>query len=489
MKSSEKIDRNQVMLTSLDDMIDANSNVRVIDAYVRSLDVQKLGYHIYTNKVGRPAYNPQDLIGLYLYSYMSKVMSSRAMEKQTYVNLEIMWLLNGSHPDHSTIAAFRSRNSQALTNTFHDFTKTCIELGLVDGKVIAVDGTKIHANNNKKRNYSAKSLTKKIEHIDVQIAEYFKALDNNDGVSKDIQILADRKSNYENMLSQLNNSEETQISTTDPDSRLMDNKKGGLDVAYNIQATVDEKNGLVIDQYITNKPADQGELSVATSRAQEILSNKELTVLADKGYYNGEDLEKCFDAGATPIVSRQNPPTRKDLYSLNDFIYNESDDSFTCPQNQVLVRISCNNSKTTVYANKTACRSCPYKSKCFKQGGKHNYRSINKDKYFKTMYKVDCLFKYNKELYHRRQELSEHVFGSVKRQLGFPMLNVRTKQKVEGEVSLLFLGYNLKRAINIIGDVELIQHFKGKTSALFKQTSQILLQFCLMLYNSKIKSF
>lgn len=183
MKSSDKIDRNQFIMTSLDEMIDKNSKVRVIDAYVEALDVEELGYQVYTNRVGRPAYNPKDLIGLYLYSYMSKVMSSRMMEHQTDINLEILWLLNGAHPDHSTIAAFRSKNSQALTNTFHDFTKTCIELGLVGGTVVSVDGTKLHANNNKKHNFSTKSLAKKIAHIDEQIAEYFSTLDKNDGTN------------------------------------------------------------------------------------------------------------------------------------------------------------------------------------------------------------------------------------------------------------------------------------------------------------------
>lgn len=130
MQSKNKIDRNQLMMTSL--------------------DVEKLGYQVYNNKVGRPAYKPQELISLYLYSYMSKVMSSRMMEQQTYVNLEIMWLLSEAHPDHSTIAAFRSKNAEALVNTFHDFTQTCIELGLIGGNIVSVDGTKIHANNNKK---------------------------------------------------------------------------------------------------------------------------------------------------------------------------------------------------------------------------------------------------------------------------------------------------------------------------------------------------
>lgn len=162
MINNNKIDRNQSMIISLDEMISENSTVRVIDAHVRSLDVEKLGYHVYTNKVGRPAYNPRDLIGLYLYGYMSHVMSSRMLESQTYINLEIMWLLNNAHPDHSTIASFRSKNAAALTNTFHDFVQVCNDLNLIGGKTVAVDGTKIHANNNKKRNYSKKTLLKKL---------------------------------------------------------------------------------------------------------------------------------------------------------------------------------------------------------------------------------------------------------------------------------------------------------------------------------------
>lgn len=477
MKSSERIDRNQFMMTSLDEMIDENSNVRVIDAYVQSLDVEKLGYQVYANKVGRPAYNPKDMIGLYLYSYMSRVMSSRMMEHQTYINLEIMWLLNGAHPDHSTIAAFRSKNSQALTNTFHDFTKTCIELGLVGGTVVSVDGTKLRANNNKKRNFSAKSLSKKIAHIDEQISEYFSTLDKNDSTNNDLQELEIRKNSYQDMLEQLINSDESQISTTDPDSRLMDNKKGGLDVAYNIQATVDSKNALVIDQYVINAPTDQGELSRASARSQEILSTKDITILADKGYYNGKDLEKSFSLGVTPIVSRQNPPKRKGMYSPYDFIYNEQNDSFTCPQNKLLIKISNDNSKRQVYANKEACRSCPYKSQCFKQDGKHKYRRIIRDAHFKTLLKADTLFENSKELYHIRQELSEHVFGSIKRQLGFPQLNVRTKPKVEGEVSLLFLGYNLKRVINIIGNTELIRYFREHTNSILSKIIAIFFGF------------
>lgn len=484
MKQSERIDRNQCIITSLDEMIDENSNVRVIDAYVRSLDVEKLGYHVYTNKVGRPAYNPQELIGLYLYSYMSKVMSSRMMEQQTYINIELMWLLNGSHPDHSTIASFRSKNSEALTNTFRDFTNICMDLKLIGGRILAVDGTKLHASNNKKRNYSEKTLKKKIERIDTQIAEYLTALDENDKASEITQTLTKRKEIYENLLETLKETKETQISTTDADSRLMDNKKGGLDVGYNIQATVDSKNGLVVDQYVTNNPTDQKELSKAAERVQDILSKKKIAILADKGYYNGEDIDKCISNGVVPLVSRQKPPVRDGLYSLDEFVYDEEKDIFVCPQGKELERISGEDVKTIVYANKGACRSCPYKDKCFKKDGKYKYRRINKDKYFKKMHKVDCLFKKHKEQYHKRQELSEPVFGSIKRALGFPMLNVRTKRKVEGEVSLLFLGYNLKRVINLIEKTKLIEYFRERSARIlgdFTEKVVYLLVTCRMM--------
>lgn len=461
--------RNQFMMTSLDEMISEDSKVRVIDAYVRSLDVKQLGYRVYTNKVGRPAYNPQDLIGLYLYSYMSQVISSRKMEEQSYINIEIMWLLNGAHPDHSTIAAFRSNNAKALTETFHDFTKTCIKLGLIGGTHVAVDGTKIHASNNRKQNFSEKSLKKKIEYIDEKIAEYFETLDRNDKESNDLDTLKKRKEKYENMLEELSNSEETQISATDPDSRLMDNKKGGVDVAYNIQATVDSEHALVVDQYVITAPADQGELPNATARAQEILNKEEITVLADKGYYNGKDLEKCFSLKATPIVARQKTPARKGYFSLDKFTYDEENDSFICPQNAILTRSNRNDVQRVLYTNPSACRSCPCRSKCFKQGGRYDFRRITKDKYFKTYRKADKIFKDNKELFHTRQELSEHVFGSIKKQLSFPQFNVRTKVKVEGEVSLLFLGYNFKRVMNIIGKEELIRYFQEHILLAFYQ--------------------
>lgn len=235
-------------------------------------------------------------------------------------------------------------------------------------------------------------MKRKIESIDEQIAEYLSTLDRNDGKTEKLKGLESRKTEYENMLDELNTTGETQISATDPDSRLMDNKKGGLDVAYNIQATVDAKNGLVIDQYVTNAPTDQGELSKASKRAQEILSKEDITVMADKGYYNGNDLEKCFSLEMVPIVARQNPPKGKGMYSLEEFIYNEESDSFTCPQNKQLTKISKDNSQKVTYANKYACRQCPYKTQCYKQCGRHNYKRIIKDKHFQTLNKTDTLF-------------------------------------------------------------------------------------------------
>ena len=165
------------------------------------------------------------------------------------------------------------------------------------------------------------------------------------------------------------------------------------------------------------------------------------------------------------------------MYSLDDFVYNLETDSFTCPQNNILTKISSEDAKSTVYANKSACKSCPYKSQCFKQNGRRKYRQIIKHEYFKAMSKTDEIFKSMKKLYKLRQELNEPVFGSIKRQLGFPQLNVRTKRKVSGEISLLFLGFNLKRVINLIGNTELIRYFRARIGASLAEFLSIICNF------------
>ena len=162
------------------------------------------------------------------------------------------------------------------------------------------------------------------------------------------------------------------------------------------------------------------------------------------------------------------------MYSIDDFVYNSETDSFTCPHNNILTKISGEDAKTTVYANKTACKTCLYKSQCFKQNSRRKYRAINKDKHFQAMVKADAIFKVCKKLYRRRQELNEPVFGCIKRQLGFPQLNVRTKRKVEGEVSLLFLGYNLKRVINLIGNTELIKYFRARIETVYTKITDVI---------------
>lgn len=449
MKRSEYIDRNQFFYTTYDEMVEQDSFVRYVDKYIQSIDLKLMGFTEYDNIVGRPAYDPRVLISLILYGCMEGCTTSRKLESKAKRDVEYLWLLGGAKPDHSTIAKFKKNNCEAFSNLFYDFVDRCIKSGLISGDIVAVDGTKVRAYNSKKNNYSEKTLKRKIESLERKIQAIIKC-EKDKILKEELSDLIKRKKQYLQYLEELQNSGDTQISTIDTDARLMDNKRGGLDVGYNVQATVDNENALVVDTYVTNKPADNHELATAALRAKEILSEDEITILADKGYYEGENLQTCFDNGITPIVSKQAAPHKAGRFSMDDYHYNEDRDSFTCPNGAELTRKSKEDAKQIIYSNREACKDCPFKDKCFKSNKRQPYKSIIKNQHFKTYRKADALFEANIELYHRRQELNEHVFGSVKRQIGFPIIYVRGIRSVSAEFCIHFLCYNIKRVINII---------------------------------------
>lgn len=248
------MDRNQKMMFPeyIDDYIDSNNPVRVIDAYVDTIDFKELGFTKSEEyRKGASGYYPGDVMKLYLYGYTHATRSSRRLERETYVNIEVIWLLRGLKPDFKTIADFRKENKEQIEKIFKDFTLLCKQLNLFGEKLIAVDGTKIKASNSKRNNFSEKKIKRQLKYIEEKTKEYFDMLENNDKIEasnhrysteeiqKKINILKERKENYESMQNKLAESEENEISTVDPDSRLMDNKNNGTEVSYNIQIAVD----------------------------------------------------------------------------------------------------------------------------------------------------------------------------------------------------------------------------------------------------------
>jgi transposase len=453
--------RDQVMMVAVDDMVAEDSMVRLIDRFVDICDLKILGFnHTDPDRIGRPSYPATAMSKLYIYGYENSIRTSRKLEKETHRNIEVIWLMDGLKPDHKTIAEFRRQNIRPLQKLFSEFIKLCQSWDLIGGELIAVDGTKIKASNNKKMNYSRKKLDARLKHIDEQIREYLTGMDENDRQEEQnnakapdkLQRLLERKELYESYRDQLNRSGENELSVVDPDARLMGNNRGGVDMAYNVQSAVDAKHDLIIEYDVSLNPSDQHQLGNMVKKVKGRITKKHFIVLADKGYYNGADLLRVKRQKVQAIVSRQNPANPKGQpakFHSDNFTYDLKTDSYACPTGQILHPHNKANAKRRNFFNKTACANCPHRQECTK--GECQYRTITRSEFSDIYEETDKRTQANMELYKRRQQLVEHPFGTIKHTMRGNYFLLRTRRKVRSEVALLFLGYNLKRVRNILG--------------------------------------
>ena len=474
--------RDQMMMLALDDMVAKDSMVRVIDRFIEVCDFKKLGFiNTEPKQQGRPSYEPRAMAKLYVYGYENGTRSSRKLERETYRNIEVMWLMNGLKPDHKTISEFRRKNIDPLQNLFREFVKLCKSWELIGGELVAVDGTKIKASNNKKMNYSRKKLDARLKHIDEQIKEYLNSMEANDRQEGEkavnspdkLQKLLERKEQYESYKAQLEASGENELSAVDPDARLMGNNRGGVDMAYNVQSAVDSKYDLISEYDVSTNPSDQNQLGKMVEKVKEKITTKQFTVLADKGYYNGEDLLRVKSQNVTAIVSRQKPSNPKGQpkeFHTDKFTYNPQNDTYTCPMGEILYPHNKMTAKRRKFFNKTACSQCPHRKDCVK--GKRQYRTVSRSQYSQIYEETDKRTRENMDLYKLRQQIVEHPFGTIKHTMNGGYFLLRTKPKVSSEVALLSLGYNLKRVMNILGFRELMKRLDG---LFFKLTAKLLI--------------
>lgn len=473
-------DRYQITLfpESIDEYVKENSTVRIIEAYVNQLDIEKLGFkRAVTPTTGRPPYNPKDLLKLYLYGYLNKIRSSRRLEHEALRNIEVIWLLKKLQPDFKTIADFRKDNKKALKGVFRYFTRLCDEWSLFGKELVAIDGSKFKASNSKKNNFSVKKLERHIKHIDTKIDSYMKELDKGDvaeardrkpdakEIQERIQELKNRKEKYEQYSDQLQENGKNEISTTDPDARLMANNNN-VDVSYNVQTTVDAKHKLIVDFKVTNKPNDLGELDNMALRAKKLFAGKAFEVLADKGYYKAEDLKKCVANGINPYVAKQtySNGTGDINFYADKFKYDTKRKVYICPAGKELHYLR----KRTIkgrgivgydYKNEEACLGCALKTKCTtSKKGRSIFRHVDQD-FLDT---IDIKTESDKDKYRLRQMIVEHPFGTIKRCWDAYYFLTRRKRSVSTEISLSFLAYNLKRVINILGADELLKRLQER---------------------------
>jgi len=469
-------DRNQIAMLSLEGCVAADAFVRVIDAFVDAVNLKSFGFtKAIAREEGRPAFHPGDMMKLYLYGYRYGIRSSRKLQREAQSNLEAMWLLKGLHPHYKTIANFRKDNSKAFRDVFRKFVLLLKDWDLVEGNTVAIDSFKIRASNSLKNNFNDKKLEQKIQYIDQQIEQYQAQLDHCDKEEEREQMenaISEReqqKDEYQNLQQQLHESGEQQISTTDPDARSVVLHRNIVNVGYNIQAVSDEKHKLLV-AFDTGTVNDTHCLAPMALQTRELLDSKELNVLADKGYHTGQQLSECAANDITTFVSPKAPSAPADSgYPVTDFTYNPETDTYTCPQGHQIhsngkwyTHSPSRKGRTDSHKFRRfltpACKTCPVIEQCTKS--QKNGRAIDRSEYAEVVEANNKRVTENPDYYRKRQQITEHMFGTMKRHMGYTHTNMRGKEKILGEVGLMFTIYNLMRCCTILRVPELIKALK-----------------------------
>jgi len=486
-------DRNQMFMFSLESAIAPDTFVRVVDAFVDAIDLKSFGFaHVECKEEGRPPYHPSVLIKLYLYGYRHGINTTRKLEREAQTNIEAMWLLSGLRPKYKTIADFRKNHPKAFREVFRRFVCLLKEWGLVEGKTVGIDSFKIRGSNSLKNNFNEKKLKRHLEYIDAQITEYERLLDQSEQEEEEKKTierkLAERKEKqdfYQKVQKDLLASDDEQISLTDPDSRAIVLHRNIVNVGYNVQASSDSKHKLLVD-YDTGDVNDTHALAPMSKSTKELLNIDCLNVLADKGYHTGEQLRQCMDNDITTYVSPKASSTAHNgLYPNTKFEYNKEKVHYICPAGNILTsknkwykhseRRKGRTPRPYFFKRYTTphCQGCQLRNKC--TSSKHNGRYIDRSEYAEVIEANNNRVNKNPGYYRQRQQITEHQFGTLKRQRGYTHTNVRGKEKVLGEVGLVFIGYNLTRCVSILGMEKLIKLLKEWRLLIFKHTKGLFL--------------
>lgn len=335
---------------SIDDYITDTNPVRVVDVFVDELDLGKLGFDgVEPALTGRPAYHPAILLKIYIYGYLNRIQSSRRLEKETQRNVELMWLVGRLAPDFKTIANFRKDNGKAIQSVCRQFIVLCQQLGLFSEALVAIDGSKFKAVNNRDRNFTSAKLQRRMEEIESSINRYLTALDTADrqepAVAKakserlqdKITALKGQMKALKDIEVELNKTPDKQISLTDPDARSMKTRGTGI-VGYNVQTAVDTQHHLIVAHEVTNVGIDRDQLTSMAKKARTAMGVQDLTAIADRGYFKSEEILACHEAGITALVPKCKTSGAKAAgrFDKADFIYDAENNQYRCPAGQPL---------------------------------------------------------------------------------------------------------------------------------------------------------
>ena len=448
------------------DWIGVDNPVRVIEVFVEELDLAELGFGGVDPEVtGRPSYHPAVLLKLYIYGYLNRVQSSRRLEREAGRNVEVMWLTGRLAPDHKTIADFRKDNGRAIRQVCARFVALCRAMGLLTQASVAIDGSKFKAVNNRDRNFTRAKMERRMAQIEEGVARYLEQLDSADRqepsealkaktsrLKEKIEKLKEQMQRLAKLQSQMLAAPDQQISLTDPDSRSMATSgRGSGVVGYNVQVAVDTAHHLIITHEVTNVGTDRSQLSPVAKEAKATLGAESLDVVADRGYFNSEEILACENAGITvtlpkPMTSNSKAQGR---FGKQDFRYVAQQDVYMCPAGERLSYHYTTEENGLVlrrYWTK-ACQSCAIKHSC--TTGKE--RRITRWEHERVLEAVQRRLDEHPEKMRQRRETVEHPFGTIKSWMGSTHFQMKTLKHVGTEMALHVLAYNMKRVMRILG--------------------------------------
>jgi transposase len=460
-------DRSQTTLLpeTLDDYVGEDNPVRAVDAFVTELDLVGLGFErAEPADTGRPAYHPADLLKIYIYGYLNRIPSSRRLEREAQRNVELMWLTGGLTPDFKTIADFRRDNGEAIQRVCREFVELSRQFGLFGDGTVAIDGSKFKAVNNRDKNFTPHKLNARVQQLEDSIARYLNDLDRADrqpgtvpagrvsNLNEKIAAAKEHIRTLRGIEKRVDRAPDHQISLTDPDARSMATSGRGTGiVGYNVQAAVDTTHHMIVAHEVTNVGHDRSQLLAMSSLARNAVGGKSLTVLADRGYFSGEEILRCDEAGITTLVPKPiTSNSRADgRFDKRDFVYVAERDEYLCPVGERAIW-----RMTTVERGQklhrywpSACPSCPIKSRCTPS----DYRRITRWEHEQVLDDMQQRLDRTPQASRMRRQTVEHPFGTLKAWMGATHFLTKTLPRVRTEMSLQVLAYNLKRALNIFG--------------------------------------
>ena len=449
----------------LDDYIAEDNPVRVIDAFVEELHLTELGFEgAAPEATGRPGYHPASLLKIYIYGYLNRIQSSRRLERETQRNVELIWLTGRLTPDFKTIADFRKDNGEAIRRVCREFIVLCREMRMFSEAVVAIDGSKFKAVNNRDKNFTERKLKARMQQLDDSIARYMTELDRADRqptlvtearidhIKQKMETVKKQMRELKQVGKRMGQAPDGQISLTDPDSRSMATSGRGTGmVGYNVQTAVDTKHHMIVAHEVTNVGHDRDQLSSMAHQARDAIDNDTLTVFADRGYYKGERILECEQAGIKTLVPKPQTSGNKaaGLFDKADFHYVPAKDEYRCPAGERAIwRYTSMEDGLRMHRYwASACPRCPLKKQCTTG----DYRRISRWEHEDVLDVMQKRLNRTLRASRIRRQTVEHPFGTLKMWMGATHFLTRTLPRVSTEMSLHVLAYNLKRAMQIFG--------------------------------------